>query len=201
MLLLYYLLGDQETYKKLCTKLDAHYSGPEEIDDYKNLIDLPYLSGTGHEGLRLGTVSGSWFVWFVRWNRPGTVFSMAVRQWGPKRVFVCGMAALLPVYALFPVMSSLAKSWGLSPFVWVALMVQTILAIIVDMAYGELAVSVKDVAQCNSTSRLYVYVHHSGCPKQAGAQGHEQTLADECVHCACNGTGDVHVSVHIFGAA
>jgi hypothetical protein len=25
----YYLLGDQETYKKLRTELDAHYSGPE----------------------------------------------------------------------------------------------------------------------------------------------------------------------------
>jgi hypothetical protein len=56
MLLLYYLLGDQETYKKLHTELDAHYSGPEEIDDYKKLMDLPYLSGTVHEGLRLGTV-------------------------------------------------------------------------------------------------------------------------------------------------
>jgi hypothetical protein len=68
------------------------------------------------------------------------------------------MATLLHVYALFPVMSSLTKSWGLSLFVWVALMVQTILAIIVDMAYGEPAVSMKDVAQCNSTSRLHVYV-------------------------------------------
>jgi hypothetical protein len=80
-------------------------------------------------------------------------------------------------------------------------MVQTILAIVVDMAYGEPAVSMKDVAQCNSTSRLHVYVHHSGCPKQAGAWGHVRTLADECVHCACDGTGDVHVSVRVFGAA
>jgi cytochrome P450 len=54
-LLLFYLLGDQETYKKLRAELDANYTGPEEIDDYKKLMELPYLSGTVHEGLRLGT--------------------------------------------------------------------------------------------------------------------------------------------------
>jgi hypothetical protein len=80
-------------------------------------------------------------------------------------------------------------------------MVQTILAIVVDMAYGELAVSMKDIAQCNSTSRLHVYVHHSSCPKQVGTQGHKWTLADKCVHCTCDRTRDVHVSVRVFGAA
>jgi cytochrome P450 len=52
---MYYLLSDRETYNKLREELDSHYTGPEEVDDYKKLMELPYLFGTVHEGLRLGT--------------------------------------------------------------------------------------------------------------------------------------------------
>ena len=52
---MYYLLCDPTTYSKLRDELDAHYGGPEEVDDWKKLMDLPYLFGTVHEGLRLGT--------------------------------------------------------------------------------------------------------------------------------------------------
>jgi cytochrome P450 len=54
-ILMYHLLSDRATYTKLRDELDAHYGGPEEVDDYKKLMDLPYLFGTVHEGLRLGT--------------------------------------------------------------------------------------------------------------------------------------------------
>ncbi|KAH9934382.1 cytochrome P450 [Fomitopsis serialis] len=54
-LLMFYLLRDQETYAKLRAELDQQFSLPEEANDWKKLMDLPYLFGVVHEGLRLGT--------------------------------------------------------------------------------------------------------------------------------------------------
>ncbi|KAH9914219.1 cytochrome P450 [Fomitopsis serialis] len=54
-LLMFYLLRDQETYARLRAELDQHFSSPEEANDWKKLVELPYLFGVVHEGLRLGT--------------------------------------------------------------------------------------------------------------------------------------------------
>ncbi|KAF8900558.1 cytochrome P450 [Mucidula mucida] len=57
-ILLYYLLRDRKVYNKLRDELDAHYNSADEIDDYKALMELPYLYGVVWEGLRLGTPFG-----------------------------------------------------------------------------------------------------------------------------------------------
>ncbi|KAF9017609.1 cytochrome P450 [Hymenopellis radicata] len=57
-ILLYYLIRDRKVYNKLRDELDAHYNSADEVDDYKALMELPYLYGVVWEGLRLGTPFG-----------------------------------------------------------------------------------------------------------------------------------------------
>jgi cytochrome P450 len=52
---MYYLLRDRTVYAKLREELDAHFTGPEDVDNFQSVQDLPYLSGTVQEALRLGT--------------------------------------------------------------------------------------------------------------------------------------------------
>jgi MFS family permease len=67
-------------------------------------------------------------------------FAKIVDRWGAKRVFFFGMVCALPVFGLFPVMSYLARNWGLTPLVWMVLAFQLTLFVIFDMAFGELPV-------------------------------------------------------------
>lgn len=65
------------------------------------------------------------------------LFARAVRRWGPKRVYQAGLLMFIPMYALFPVMSTYAKAHGVTPVVWVLVFVQMVLLVIMDLAFGE----------------------------------------------------------------
>jgi hypothetical protein len=64
--------------------------------------------------------------------------SRIVRRWGPGRVFRMGMAAHIPMFALFPVTSAVAKHSRVSTAVWVLIAVQLCFGIIGGTSYGEL---------------------------------------------------------------
>jgi hypothetical protein len=64
-------------------------------------------------------------------------FTKFVGLWGPKRVFLIGMSGYLPIYAMFPIIHVLASRWGLSPLLWALVVLQLLLGVVVDMAYGE----------------------------------------------------------------
>ncbi|KAI0833237.1 MFS general substrate transporter [Trametes gibbosa] len=57
-------------------------------------------------------------------------------RFGTKRVYMAGIASLLPVFALFPVINELAKLEGLSRTVWALVLVQALVSIVVNFSYG-----------------------------------------------------------------
>lgn len=69
-------------------------------------------------------------------------FARIVRRFGPKRVFCAGMISFLPIFALFPTMSTIARRFGSSPVIWVLLVLQLALSVVMDMSYGEHIVSI-----------------------------------------------------------
>ncbi|KAF7986425.1 hypothetical protein HWV62_31167 [Athelia sp. TMB] len=65
-------------------------------------------------------------------------FSRIITRWGVKILLMSGMAAFVPLFAMFPLIHSMAWRWGMSPTVWVLIALQIVVAIIMDMSYGSL---------------------------------------------------------------
>lgn len=57
-------------------------------------------------------------------------------RWGSKRVFMAGIAAGIPLFLSFPVISYLARTQGLTPTLWVAVAVQIVFSIMPSLSYG-----------------------------------------------------------------
>lgn len=57
-------------------------------------------------------------------------------RFGTKRVYIAGIASMLPVFALFPVINELARIEGLSRGVWALVLGQALLSIAVNFSYG-----------------------------------------------------------------
>ncbi|RPD61131.1 MFS general substrate transporter [Lentinus tigrinus ALCF2SS1-7] len=57
-------------------------------------------------------------------------------RFGTKRVYIVGIASVLPVFGLFPVINELARLEGLSTAVWALTIGQALLSIIINFAYG-----------------------------------------------------------------
>ena len=104
------------------------------------LLPLFYSSPIEHGGLNLspstigillgtfGLVNGFFQAFF---------FAKIVKRCGAKNLFIAGMSCFLPIFLLFPVMNLLALRWGVSPIVWVIVAFQLMIAIVMDMSYGE----------------------------------------------------------------
>ncbi|KAI0711906.1 MFS general substrate transporter [Cerioporus squamosus] len=57
-------------------------------------------------------------------------------RFGTKRVYMTGIASVLPVFGLFPFINELARLEGLSSAVWALTIGQALLSIIINFAYG-----------------------------------------------------------------
>lgn len=57
-------------------------------------------------------------------------------RFGTKRVYIAGIASVLPVFGLFPVINELARVEGLSSTVWALTIGQALLSIIISFSYG-----------------------------------------------------------------
>lgn len=104
------------------------------------LLPLFYSSPIEYGGLNLspstiGTILGIFGL--VNGVFQAFFFAKLVRRWGAKNLFFVGMSSFLPIFLLFPVMNFLARKWGISPIVWIAVALQLIIAVIMDMSYGE----------------------------------------------------------------
>ncbi|KAG6877440.1 hypothetical protein C0993_007248 [Termitomyces sp. T159_Od127] len=64
-------------------------------------------------------------------------FPILVRVAGVRRVFVTGIAAFLPIYALFPIMSLNAREFGVNVFTWACIGIVLVLMGIMDLSYGK----------------------------------------------------------------
>ena len=68
-------------------------------------------------------------------------FPVLIEKWGPKRVFVTGMAMFNVLFIMYPIINGLARRTGLSTTVWILVFAQLAMSIICDMAYGKCSVS------------------------------------------------------------
>ncbi|TFK50147.1 member of major facilitator superfamily multidrug-resistance, DHA1 sub-family [Heliocybe sulcata] len=57
-------------------------------------------------------------------------------RWGTKNVFIVGIAAAVPVFAMFPVINSVARVEELSTLVWGLVAAQVIISILISLSYG-----------------------------------------------------------------
>jgi len=64
-------------------------------------------------------------------------FSKIIRSLGERRVFLNGMMTFPVLFALFPLMSIVAKNYGINFVIWIAVGLIIILGILMDMAYGR----------------------------------------------------------------
>ncbi|KAI0768094.1 MFS general substrate transporter [Trametes elegans] len=66
------------------------------------------------------------------------LFGRVHDRFGTKRVYMAGLASVLPVFALFPVINALARAEGgvLTRGVWAVVLGQALLSILVNFSYG-----------------------------------------------------------------
>lgn len=59
-------------------------------------------------------------------------------RWGTKNVFMAGIGAAIPVFAMFPVLSTIARTQGLSLMLWTGVAVQVVFSVLLNLSYGKL---------------------------------------------------------------
>ncbi|KAF8199733.1 major facilitator superfamily transporter [Pholiota molesta] len=78
-------------------------------------------------------------------------FARIVRRFGTRRTFIMSMAAFLPVFLMFPVISILAKAHGVFWGVWVLVGITFCLLFFMDTAYGCIFIYVTESAPNRSS--------------------------------------------------
>ncbi|KAJ7486878.1 major facilitator superfamily domain-containing protein [Mycena latifolia] len=61
-----------------------------------------------------------------------------INRFGATRVFIVGMSTCLPIFALFPLMSTVAQHTGLTPVVWTLIGCVIALAAVLDTSFGAI---------------------------------------------------------------
>ncbi|KAJ6570054.1 major facilitator superfamily domain-containing protein [Mycena vulgaris] len=77
-------------------------------------------------------------------------FSMLVRRFGERRVFIYGLATCLPIFALFPITSLVAQKSGLSFGIWILVGCVLVLGAMMDSAFGAIFMYIIASAPQNS---------------------------------------------------
>ena len=67
-------------------------------------------------------------------------FSKLVKRFGTRRVFIMTMAVFVPAFLVFPLISLVAKRWGVSTGVWVLVGWFLCMRFFMDTAYGTLKI-------------------------------------------------------------
>lgn len=93
-------------------------------------------------------------------------FSRLVRRFGTRRVFIMTMATFVPAFLIFPLISLVAKKWGVSTGVWLLVGWFLFMRFFMDTAYGTLKIfSLLDSnlyinLQCVFSVRMYFHARH-----------------------------------------
>jgi hypothetical protein len=93
------------------------------------------FGGLGFSPARIGLVLGLFGI--LNGIFQGIFFARIVNWWGLRRTFMISMLSFVFIFALFPVISTLARKYGVGTEVWIAIVVQLLFWVIMDMAYGE----------------------------------------------------------------
>lgn len=95
------------------------------------------LRGLAMDPQTIGLVLGSFGI--MNGLFQAAFFAKIIDRWGPKRVFVCGIVTCAPLYALYPIISIVARRMGVNTIVWGLVFFQLAISILMDMAYGQLS--------------------------------------------------------------
>ncbi|KAF9498816.1 MFS general substrate transporter [Pleurotus eryngii] len=64
------------------------------------------------------------------------LFPSIVGRFTPKPVFIAGIVLFIPIFCLFPVMNTLARSGAPAIYVWIVLIIQLGMCVVMDMSYS-----------------------------------------------------------------
>ena len=64
-------------------------------------------------------------------------FAQIHDRWGTKKTFIAGVFTAIPAFILFPVANALARTQGYSIAVWVAIALQIITVVTLNLSYGQ----------------------------------------------------------------
>ena len=92
------------------------------------------LGGLGFTPATIGLVLGIFGL--MNGSLQAVFFARVVRRWGPKRVFMAGMACFVPLFGMFPVINALARPNGVTGIVWAAIILQLAISVLMDMSFG-----------------------------------------------------------------
>ena len=67
-------------------------------------------------------------------------FSRLVKRFGTRRVFIMAMVTFVPAFLIFPLISLVAKKWGVSTGVWLLVGWFLFMRFFMDTAYGTLKI-------------------------------------------------------------
>ncbi|KAG6817274.1 hypothetical protein H0H87_010935 [Tephrocybe sp. NHM501043] len=90
--------------------------------------------GLGFSPASIGLIMGSYGAFTGIFQ--ALFFPTFIRHCGVKRVFVTGMAAFLPIFALFPIISIDALKYGVNSFTWICIAIILGLMALMDMSFG-----------------------------------------------------------------
>ncbi|KAJ7671506.1 major facilitator superfamily domain-containing protein [Mycena polygramma] len=77
-------------------------------------------------------------------------FSLLVRRFGERRVFLSGLSTCVPIFALFPIMSVIAKGSSLSLTIWILLGCVLTLGAMMDSSFGAIFMFITASAPASS---------------------------------------------------
>ncbi|KAH9928662.1 MFS general substrate transporter [Fomitopsis serialis] len=103
-------------------------------------------------------------------------FSKAVGYFGPKKIYVFGMAAALPVFALMPVTNFVVREQGYSTALWALLALQCFISVATNFCYGSVFIFITasspnkaSLGSVNGLSQMSVSVMRAIGPAMANS--------------------------------
>ena len=120
------------------------------------------LGGLGQSPARIGAILAS--LGCVNGILQGLYFPKLIARFGPRRLFLFGMGMFSVIYLLFPLINHVAMKEGLSPLVWLLVIVQLCLSMSIDLAYGALLILSPQDDGNLPCDRVYVPLRCCFCP-------------------------------------
>jgi MFS family permease len=147
---------------------------------------------------------------FINGTLQACFFAPLVRRFGPRRLFLTGVTIFVPVFGMFPLINTVARTYGTGPVVWCLLVFQFVLLVSMDMAYSTYSSSSMHSSPYSPVSfpiysaslpianllcltmapalvnRLHVHLHYGRCTRKPFAR------RDKRYRAICRGVGTRH---------
>jgi hypothetical protein len=158
------------------------------------------LGGLGFDPSTVGLCLAGFSVVSGVWQL--LVFPSLYDRLGTKRVFVLAVSTFVPMFALFPVMTVIAKESGVGPAIWLALCAQGLLYVIMDMGFSKPHISRAHQLHWSSScaSRLCLRLRSRGCAERPRARRHEWHRTDQHLRGAHNWPGTVKFALRAISS-